>query len=116
MILDNNTMFADELAYGGTPTELDLGNASPGAGNPIRCFFTTHVALTGCTDIAVLNAAVTPADEALIELGQVPAAGETIEFTLPSDTMQIVTIDLIGTVSAGSYSCGIVLPGVQTNV
>jgi hypothetical protein len=115
MILDKETLFADALAFGGTPEELDLGTVRPGPGQPIKCFFTTHAALTGCTAVNVLDAAVSPADEVVLTVTPPPAAGDTVEFELPSTVLQFVTIDLVGTVSAGSYSCGIVLPGVQTN-
>lgn len=116
MILDKEVLFADSLAHDGTPEVLDLGVVSPGPGKPITCFFTTEATLTGATAIAVLDDPDGDADEALITIEAVPAAGETIQFQLPSDCQQHVTIALSGTTSAGTYSCGIVLEGVQTNV
>jgi len=116
MILDNETMFADSLAYGGTPETIDLGAVRPGPGEPIKCFFTTEATLTACTAINVLDAAVLPADEVVLTITPPPAIGDTVEFELPSSVLRYVTIALVGSVSAGSYSAGIVLPGVQTNV
>ena len=115
MILDKETMFADALAFGGTPESLDLEAVRPGPGQPIKCFFTTLTTLTAATGISILDAAVLPADEAVMSITGIPAAGETIEFDLPSSVLQFVTIAIAGSVSAGSYSCGIVLPGVQTS-
>ena len=114
MILDNDTLFADKLAFGGTPETLDLGAVRPGPGKALKCFFSVHEALTAGTGIQVLDAAAAPADEPLELIEGMPAEGETIEFTLPSTTLQFVTIALVGTVSAGNYSSGIVMD-VQTN-
>jgi len=113
MILDNEVMFGDAAAYN-AGVEIDLGSVRPGPGNPIKCFFTTLTTLTDCTAIAVLDAPHTVPDEALMTIGGVPAAGETIEFELPSDTQQFVILSLTAA-SAGTFTAGVVLPGVQTN-
>jgi len=115
MILDKTTLWADSLAHDGTPTTLDLDVVNPGPGKPINCFFTTETTLTGATAIAFLDDADGDADEALFTIEAVPAAGVTIQFQLPSDCKQHVVVALTGTTSAGVYSCGIVLEGVQTN-
>ena len=115
MILDNEMMFADSLAYNGSPATLDLGAVSPGPGKPITVFFTTEATLTGATSIEFLDDADGDADEALLTVEAVPAAGETIQIELPSDTQRYVTVALGGTASAGTFSCGVVLEGVQTN-
>ena len=115
MILDKNTLWADSLAYGGTPEVLDLGNAAPGPGQPIKCFFTTESALTGCTGVVFLDDADGNADEPLFTLDpSVFAAVGTHEFYLPSMTQQHITLALEGTVSAGVFSAGIVMDA-QTN-
>ena len=115
MILDNEMMFADSLAHDGSPATLDLGAVSPGPGKPIVVFFTTEATLTGATAIAFLDDADGDADEALMTIEAVPAAGTTIQIELPSDTKRYVTMSLSGTTSAGTYSCGVVLEGLQTN-
>ena len=55
MLLDNETMFADSLAHDGTVTEINLGTAAPGPGQPVKCFFTTEATLTGATAIEFLD-------------------------------------------------------------
>ena len=116
MILDKDMLFADSLAYGGTPEVLDLGPVNSGKGEPIRVFFTTETALTGCTGIVVLDDDNGDADEPLMTLdGSDYAVVGTYEFHLPMSTKRYVTIALEGTVSAGAFSAGIVLGGVQTN-
>jgi len=115
MILDNNTLFGDKLAYDGSIATIDLGTANPGKGKPIKCFFIAHSAMTSMTAIAVLDAAVLPADEAVMTVVGLPGVGETIEFELPSTVLQFVTIALTAA-AAGNFSAGIVLEGNQTNV
>ena len=116
MILDKTTLFADGIAFGTAATEIDLGNAAAGPGKPIKCFFIAHTVMTAMTAITVLDAPHTVPDEALMTVAAVaPAAGTTIEFDLPSTTQQFVNIAVTGA-TAGTYSAGIVLEGVQTNV
>lgn len=115
MILDYETLFADKLAYGGTPVTLDLGAIRPGPGKPLKCFFAAHAVMTSMTALTVLDASVAPADEPLMTVAATaPAAGTLFEFELPSTTQQFVTIAVTGA-AAGNYSCGIVLEGNQTN-
>ena len=114
MLLDNENLWADSLAYDGSPTEINFGTASPGAGKPIKCFITVEATLTGATGFQILDAPHATADENVMSIDAVPAAGETIEFQLPSDIQQYVNIALIGTASAGTFSAGVVMD-VQTN-
>lgn len=110
MILDNDMLFADSLAYNGTTTVLDLGGTGKGKGQPIKCFFTTEAALTGCTGIVVVDGATSSPADALITLDESDyAAVGTYEFYLPATTNRYVDISLEGTVSAGTFSAGIVL-------
>ena len=115
MILDNETMFADALAFGTADgEEIDLGAKRPGPGNPIKCFVQVSADMTGCTGFSFKDAEVSPADEALLTVTET-MAGQLIEVELPSNTRQFVTVSLAGTLGVGSWSAGIVLPGVQTN-
>lgn len=114
MILDKEVLFADALAYDGTPESLDLETVRPGPGEPIKCFIIGSATLAGCTGISILDAAVLPADEPVMTVVDNPA-GKTIEFQLPSNILQFVTIALTGTVTAGSFTSGIILPSAQTN-
>jgi len=115
MLLDNETLWADSLAYNGTPDVLDLGNTTAGTGQPIKCFFTTEVALTGCTGLVITDGATSAAADVLMTLDESDfAAVGTYEFYLPASVNQYVKIALEGTVSAGTFSAGIVMD-VQTN-
>ena len=114
MILDKEVLFADALAHDGSPEEIDLGSVRPGPGKPIKGFITGSADLAGCTGFSILDADVSPADEAVLDITDDPA-GQTIEFELPSNILQFVTIALAGTTSAGSFTAGLVLCGNQTN-
>jgi hypothetical protein len=109
-------MFADALAFGGTPTVLDLGTTSPGTGKPIRCFISTLTALTGCTGLIVTDGATVTAADALVTFDDPIAAVGTLYFTLPAKTQRYVKIALEGTVLAGTYTAGVHFNGAQTNV
>ena len=115
MILDKEVLFADELAYDGVPETIDLETIRPGPGQPIKCFIAGSATLAGCTGFTILDAEVAPADEAFMEITDNPA-GKTIEFELASNVLRVVTLALVGTVTAGSFSAGIILPGAQTNL
>jgi len=116
MILDNDLLWADSLAFGGVPTVLDLGNAGVGPGQPIKCFFTTEVALAGVTGVILTTGATNVAADDLITLdSSIFAAVGTYEFDLPSNTKQFVKLALEGVPAAGQFSAGVVLPGVQSN-
>lgn len=109
MLLDNDLLWADDLAYNGTPTVLDLGNAGSGKGKPIKCFFTTSVALTGCTGVVITDGATSTAADDLMTLDPNDFASVgTYEFHLPASVNRYVKIALEGTVSAGTFSAGIV--------
>jgi len=114
MILDKNAMFADGLAYNGTPTVIDLGSVRPGPGRPIKVFVQGSSTLAGATGVVVTDGATDTAGDALIT-HIATLAGKIVEFELPSDTARYVKVALAGSPSAGSWSAGIVLPGVQTN-
>ena len=115
MILDKTMMFADALAYNGTPTVLDLGSIKKGPGEPLKVFISGSPTLAGATGFVISDGPTAAAGNALItEMGTL--AGKTIEIQLPSDVDRYVKVVLAGTVTAGTWSAGIVLPGVQTNI
>lgn len=115
MILDKETLFADGLAHGGTPAVLQMGDKKPGPGQPIKCFITGSADLAGCTGFKITDGATSgAATNDLLEITENPA-GKTIEFNIPSNVDLYATIALVGTTSAGTFTAGVVLPGVQTN-
>lgn len=115
MILDKETLIADDLAHDGTPTVIDLGSVRPGPGNPIKLFVRTSATMAGATGVVLTDGATSTAADALISHTATLDGGAIIEFELPSDVARYLKADLIGTTTAGTWTCGVVLPGVQTN-
>lgn len=115
MILDKNTMVADGLAFDGTPTVIDLGAVRPGPGNPIKMFVSSTAAMAGATGVAVTDGSTVAAADALLTHVATLDGGALVEFELPSDVARYVKVALTGTVTAGAWSCGVILPGAQTN-
>jgi hypothetical protein len=113
MILDKNTMFADGLAHNGTPTVIDMESVRPGPGTPIKIFVQGSSTLAGCTGVVITDGATDAAADAHTS-HTCTLAGKTIELELPSDIARYVKLDLIGTTTAGTWSAGVVLPGIQT--
>ena len=112
MILDKECMVADDLAYNGTADTLDTERVSPGPGQPIK-MFVQGSGLSGATGLTITDSAD----------GSTFAAHSTIvadfvsglvEFELRSDVARYVKFALTGTVTAGTWNCGVVLPGNQT--
>lgn len=113
MLLDKQMLFADGLAHDGTTTVLNLETASPGPGRHVKCFITGSSTLAGCTGFVITDGTTSTAAGALLtHVGTL--AGKTIEFDLPSDVAQYVKCELSGTTTAGTWTAGVVMPGVQT--
>ena len=115
MILDALTLFADNLDYDGTPAVVDLETVKAGPGNPLTVFVTGSPDLTGATGIVITDGATSAASDNLIT-HTATLAGKTLQFELPSDVGRYVKVALAGTPSDGTWSAGVVLPGIQTNV
>ncbi len=115
MILDALTLFADNLDYDGTPAVVDLETVKAGPGNPLTVFVTGSPDLTGATGIVITDGATSAASDNFIT-HTATLAGKTLQFELPSDVGRYVKVALAGTPSDGTWSAGIVLPGIQTNV
>ena len=114
MILDKDTMFANDLAYNGSPSVVDLGSVKPARGGEFQIFVTGSSDLAGVTGITITDGATSAAADAFAS-HTATLAGKTIKFTVPSDIARYMKVALAGTPSAGSWSAGVVLPGVQTN-
>jgi len=112
MILDKETLMADDLAYNGTADVLDLESVGAGPGEPIMLFVAGSSDLAGATGVAVLDGATSsPSDDFTTHTCSL--AGKTIQFEIPSDVNRYITVQLTGSPSAGSWNCGVVR-GVQT--
>lgn len=115
MILDKEAMIADALAHDGTTTELDTQSVGSGPGQPIKMFISGSATLAGCTGFTISDGAVTET-LTLKKTNVATLAGKLVEFELDSDILRFVGIELVGTTSAGTWTCGVVLPGNQTAV
>ena len=114
MILDKNTLFADDLAHNGTPTVIDLQAIGAGTGEPVKLFFQGSSNLAGCTGIVITDGATSAAADALLSW-TCALAGKTLEISLPSDVARYVKAALIGTTTAGTWTGGVVVRGgIQT--
>ena len=116
MIFDNDGMIADGLAHDGTPTVIDLGTVKPGPGRPITLFI-QGVGVVGATGVAFTDGATVSAADSLISVtASVAEINAGIEVELPSITARYLQGDLVGTTSAGTWSCGLILDRGQTNL
>ena len=114
MILDKNTLFADDLAHNGTPTVIDLQAIGAGKGEPVKLFFQGSSTLADCTGVVITDGATSTAADALLSW-TCSLAGKTLEISLPSDVARYVKADLIGTTTAGTWTGGVVVRGgIQT--
>lgn len=115
MFLDKNNMFADDLAYNGSSTVIDLQAVGAGKGEPVKFWFQGSSNLAGATGITITDGTTVAAADAFITW-TATLAGKILEFTLPSDVSRYVKLALAGSPSAGTWSAGITLNGVQTSV
>ena len=116
MILDKETMFADNLDVAGTPDDIDTGMdkfPGPGPGKCLKIFLSVDEGVTGCTGLSLQDSADGSSFSALWTWTGDPA-GQTLEFNVPSDAERHLRLVLAGSVAGGNWSAGIVLPGVQT--
>lgn len=114
MLMDKLSLFADDLAYGGTPTALDLGTTMPQKGRMLEIWImgTSMAGVTGVT----LNDGTTssPATaRATVNFTAAQMNNGPIRFSVPSNTQRYVTLALIGTVTAGTWSAGVTIGGAQ---
>ena len=116
MIFDNDLMIADDLAHDGSPTVIDLGSVGPGPGSPIRLFLQGH-SIAGATGFAITDGATSTATDALltITIANVSEVNGGLEITLPSNVKRYLQADWVGTTSAGTWTCGVVIGSGQTN-
>lgn len=117
MILDNEVNIAHQQAFGtAAGTELDLEAVGAGKGEPLKLFI-QGVGLTGATGYTIesgLTTATYVATDKITVL--VPLVDNIVEFELPSNINRFVLITVTGTLSAGTWSAGVTLPGNQTAV
>lgn len=117
MLLDKNAMFADDLAYNGTAAVIDLATVRPGPGQPVKIWVQGSAGLTACTGFTVTDGATSAAGDAFLTY-VCTLPGKIVELELPSDVARYVTLTLTtgSSLSAGTWSAGVSLAGVQTNL
>lgn len=115
MIYDKEVMFADNLAVGGTPGDVDLEDTGMGPGEPIRISVTVGAGVTGMTGLTLQDSADGSSFSDLFSwTGNL--AGQTQEFMVPGDARRYLRLRLVGTVANGNWTAGIVMaPGSQSN-
>ena len=115
MILDKQTMVADNLAYNGSASVIDQIAVMGALGNDTRLFIQGH-SLAGVTAFVLLDGPT--ASPATTRMTIVATAAQLnagpIEFVAPSLTQRYLTVNLTGA-SSGTWSCGVVLDNTQTS-
>lgn len=114
MIIDKSLMIADNLAYNGTPTVIDLGKAGVGKGQPVILMVQGSANLAGATGITLTDGATVAAADAH-ETQILTLAGQTHQITLRGDVNRYLKVALAGSPTVGTWSCGVVAGAVQSN-
>jgi hypothetical protein len=122
MIFDKTQMAADNLAHDGTVTEIDLGSAGQGRGEPVEIFFQGH----GLTAAGAVTLALETGDTSggayvenvLHTFANAADANKGHSVYLPADGLtpveRYLNIALAGT-SGGTFTAGLVLRGGHHN-
>lgn len=120
MIFDKTQMYADDLAHDGTGSEVDLGAAEQGRGEPLQVFFQGHSLTTG-TSIKVAFQSATSSggsfsEDIAVDSLTAAEANAGLLITVPSNVgvKRYSKVVLTGT-TGGTWSCGIVHRGNQAN-
>lgn len=114
MILDNDLLAADDLAWDGTPTVLDLQAVGIGPGEPVT-IFAQGSATFDPAGLTITDGTTDTAATAFL-IWACTLAGKVLHLTLPSDVARYIKISATAGGSAGTWTAGIVLPGVQSAV
>lgn len=118
MIFDNLQMYADDLAHGGTPSEVDLGAAEQGRGEPLEVSIQGH-SLTSAGDITVaFQSSATSGsghatDQSIVATPAEINAG--LKMTVPvAGVKRYTQVTLSGT-SGGTWTAGLTPRGHHSN-
>lgn len=113
---DYFTSWVDEAAHSADSAVIDLAVAGLGPGREIRCELQTSSDLAACTGVEVLHGSTSSPTAQLIEVSDPSIAGKIITFTIPSNVLRYIQIKLVGTTSAGTWSCNPIIDAGQTNL
>lgn len=115
MIFDTNLMSADDLAYGGTPTVIDLGNTTPGKGRGCKIFMQGH-SLVAATGLTLTDGATdTAADGYMAITASAAELNAGMEISMTSHCRRYLKVSIAGTASGGTWTCGVILDQGDTN-
>jgi hypothetical protein len=109
MILDKETMFADNLdAVTGTSEVVDLGSVRPGPGKPVVVFVSGSEDIAGVDGFTIADSSDGTNFNTALDIS-CELDGKLVQVTLPSDVEKFVKVTLKGTPTAGTFTSGIVL-------
>lgn len=115
MTNDSLAMFANNLAYNGTASVIDLLSTQGAKGEPVKFYVQGH-SLAGVSALTVSDGPTS--SPATLRMTIVVTAAQLnagpVEIILPSFTQRYVTMALTGG-SAGTYTAAIMLEHSQTN-
>ena len=115
MLLDNELMMLDNAAYNATPDVLDLGALqSLGKGARVKGFISCAGGdMAGMTGLEILSEEADSSPDVVIEthtLADSAINAGPYYFTIDASLARYVTINLAGTVTAGTgIYCGLIL-------
>jgi len=115
MIMDSKGIFADNLAYNGSPTVVRMPNTKSGTGNKPQIVI-KGTGLAGTTGFTISHA-TTSAAGTLLETHVVAAAvlNDGYAVPLPQNILEYVAIALTGTSTAGTWTACLQEHEGQTN-
>lgn len=112
MILDNETLFADNLDVTAATTVLDTEITSPGPGEEINIFAVADSTVTGITGLTLEHSADNSTFSTLLSWSG-DLAGALVVLQVPSTAKRYLRLSLAGTVAGGNWTAGISMKGIQ---
>lgn len=115
MYFDAKNMFAKDLAHNGTAEVVDLYHSKMGPGTRLKIEIIGN-GLAGATGVVLTDGATSAAADDLVEFTFTAAElNDGVTVSVPETVNRYLTLDLVGTTTAGTYNAGIVLEEGQTN-
>lgn len=108
MIFDKQLMIADGLAHGGTPTEIDFGEAGKGPGEEVIIGLIGH-SLAGADGFKVYSDNTAAQDTEIMDVTRTAAQlNAGVYLAVPKFVLRYLKVALTGTTTAGTWTCGII--------
>ncbi len=114
MLIDSKTLFADDRAYNGIASVVDLGVTIPQKGAMLEIWI-AGTGMAGVTGVTLNDGTTSsPATaRATVNFTAAQMNNGPVRFSVPSNTQRYVALALIGTVTAGTWSAGVTIGGAQ---